>query len=70
LLGAIDKDKEKNRLSKEQEQLLKQISGLEARLASEEFRSKAPADLVAKQNDQLSAAKDQLAKNQAALAKL
>jgi valyl-tRNA synthetase len=70
LLGAIDKDKEKNRLSKEQEQLLKQISGLEARLASEEFRSKAPADLVAKQNDQLSAAKDQLAKNQSALAKL
>jgi valyl-tRNA synthetase len=46
LLGAIDKDKEKNRLEKDQENLLKQISGLETRLASPEFTAKAPAELV------------------------
>ena len=67
LLGAIDKDKEKNRLEKDQENLLKQISGLETRLASPEFTAKAPAELVAKQNEQLSEAKSALIKVEAAL---
>ena len=53
LLGAIDPEKEKIRLEKEKDNLLKLISGLSARLDNEEFVSRAPAAVVQVEKDKL-----------------
>lgn len=46
LLGAVDKEKETQRLIKEKENLSKMISNLENQLANQEFLAKAPVSVV------------------------
>ncbi len=70
LIGGIDKDKEKNRLVKEQENLEKLIVSLQSRLDNEEFTAKAPEQLIAKQTQQLVDARTNLEKVVEALAEL
>ena len=53
LLGAVDEEKELLRLKKEKENLEKMISGLKVRLANKEFTAKAPAQIVAAENEKL-----------------
>jgi valyl-tRNA synthetase len=53
LLGAVDETKEKARLLKEKENLEKVITNLKARLSNEEFTAKAPANIVAAENEKL-----------------
>ena len=53
LLGAVDEEKEKARLIKEKENLEKVITNLRARLKNEEFVAKAPANIVAAENEKL-----------------
>ncbi len=62
LLGAIDEEKEQLRLKKEKENLEKMISLLGGRLQNEEFVSRAPASLVAKEKARLVAMKEELEK--------
>jgi valyl-tRNA synthetase len=67
LIGGIDKDKKKARLLKDQATIMAQIASLESRLNSEEFKSKAPEQLVAKQTLQLTEARNNLTKIEEAL---
>jgi valyl-tRNA synthetase len=62
LLGAVDKTKERQRLTKELANLSAQIASLELRLGNEDFVAKAPEVLITKQREQLSEAKNSLAK--------
>lgn len=70
LLGAIDKEKERQRLGKEMERLTFQISSLESRLSNQDFVSKAPESLIVKQQEQLAEAKSALSKVESALASM
>ena len=62
LLGAVDKEKEAQRLNKEKENLEKMIGALAGRLENEEFTAKAPAALVEKERARLSEMKIELEK--------
>ncbi len=53
LLGAIDEEKEKERLLKEKINLEKLISSQEAKLANQDFIGRAPANIVAAEQDKL-----------------
>ncbi|MFA6106091.1 MAG: valine--tRNA ligase [Patescibacteria group bacterium] len=53
LVGAIDEEKEKERIKKEVEKLEKLISGLSARLRNKEFTEKAPEEIVKKEKEKL-----------------
>lgn len=53
LLGAIDEEKEKQRLIKEQENLKKMINSLEQRLQNAEFVTKAPQPIIAAERAKL-----------------
>jgi len=53
LAGAIDEEKEKERIKKEVEKLEKLISGLNARLQNKEFTEKAPEEIVKKEKEKL-----------------
>jgi valyl-tRNA synthetase len=53
LLGAIDEEKEKQRLIKEKENLEKMIISLTQRLSNEEFTAKAPENIVAAEKAKL-----------------
>jgi valyl-tRNA synthetase len=53
LKGLIDVDVERNRLEKEIARLQGQLNGVQAKLANETFVSKAPADVLQKENDKL-----------------
>lgn len=64
LLDAVDKVKEKVRLEKETFNLEKYIANLESKLSNTAFVSKAPANVVAKQQKELSDAKIKLAEIQ------
>ena len=46
LLGAIDHEKEKTRLLKEKEQLIKLITGVKSRLNDKEFSERAPVQVI------------------------
>ncbi len=67
LSGAIDLDKEKERLQKEFESLTKFINGLENKLANEEFVKNAPPAVVEKEHQKLSEAQAKLDKIEAQL---
>ena len=54
------RDKEKTRLEKEREKLLKMAESTEAKLANTEFRSRAPKEIVEKLEENLSQTKKQL----------
>ncbi len=56
LAGLIDTDAERAKLSKQLTEAEGEIKRLEGKLANEQFRSKAPADVVAKEQEKLSAA--------------
>src|SRR5680860_216999 len=70
LLGAIDKDAEKVRLSKEEEALQKLINIQEYKLANEEFISNAPEKIVNKEKQKLEKYQIELNKINNALANL
>jgi valyl-tRNA synthetase len=57
LAGAVDLEKEKAKLAKELEEIEKYISSTEAKLANEEFTSKAPEKVVQGMKDKLEEAK-------------
>jgi len=70
VLGVLDPDKERARLTAQREELIKQIRSTEARLANEQFVSKAPANVVQGARDKLAELKaelDKVAENLAAL---
>jgi valyl-tRNA synthetase len=62
LLGIIDVEQERQRLRKEHDRVSVQLHGTEARLASEQFTARAPAEVVAKERDKAASLRDQLAR--------
>ncbi|MDD5094204.1 MAG: valine--tRNA ligase [Dehalococcoidia bacterium] len=70
LRGMIDFDAERNRLQKEIESVHAQISRTEARLANEQFISKAPAQVVERERQNIAEGKDRLERLQKQLAEL
>lgn len=62
LLDAIDQEKEKERILKERATLEKLINNLEGRLANKEFTDRAPAQIVAQEQEKLAAYKAELTK--------
>ena len=70
LAGHIDLDAERARGEKELQNLRQQIEAKEKKLANENFVSRAPADVVQKERESLSALRDRLESTMAALEKL
>lgn len=68
LLGAVDPEKERARLQKEEESLLKLIDSLKSRLDNQEFIGRAPANIVQAEKDKLSRYQTELEKIKASLA--
>ncbi len=66
----FDPDAEKARGEKEREKLIQQIDAKEKKLSNENFVSRAPADVVQKERESLSALRDRLHSTEAALAEL
>ena len=66
----IDVGAEKTRLEKEKQQLIGQIASKEKQLGNENFVSRAPAEVVAKERAALAELKDRLTAATADLAKL
>jgi valyl-tRNA synthetase len=62
LLGVIDVDQERQRLAKELDRIEAQLRGTEARLESEQFTARAPAEIVAKERDKATSLRDQRAR--------
>jgi valyl-tRNA synthetase len=62
LLGAIDEEKEKMRRNKEIKNLNKVISIIENKLANNDFATKAPAELIQKEQEKLKNYKQELEK--------
>ncbi|MCL2121390.1 MAG: valine--tRNA ligase [Clostridiales bacterium] len=60
LEGLIDREAEKKRLAKESDKVTKEIHALETKLANEGFRSKAPAEVIAKEEEKLADARYRL----------
>jgi valyl-tRNA synthetase len=59
LAGIIDVDQERQRLTKELERVEGQLRGTEARLGSEQFTARAPADIVAREREKADSLRDQ-----------
>lgn len=70
LEGVIDIEKEKERLSKEQDTLKKYQTGIEARLSDEKFTGKAPAHIIEQNRESLEDTKRKLEELKGALANL
>ncbi len=64
MAGLIDKDAELGRLKKEMEKLQKEVGRLEGKLGNEKFVASAPEEVVAKEREKLTAAKESQAKLQ------
>jgi len=60
LLDVIDSDAESDRLGKQAETLQKGIRGIEAKLANEGFRTKAPAEVIEREEQRLAKLKADL----------
>jgi valyl-tRNA synthetase len=67
LAGLIDFAAEHARLSKQAERLQKEIDGLAARLANQEFVAGAPEEVIEEQREKLASAQDNFTKLQGAL---
>jgi valyl-tRNA synthetase len=65
--GLVDFEKEKKRLQSEIAILEKYVSGIQGKLANEEFVKNAPAAIVEKENEKLSEAKEKITKMSAQL---
>ncbi|MBR9989876.1 MAG: valine--tRNA ligase [Gemmatimonadetes bacterium] len=59
LAGVIDVEQEKQRLGRERDRIEGQLRATEARLGSEKFASRAPADIVAKEREKADSLRDQ-----------
>ncbi len=70
VLGAVDREAELSRLSKEADKLRKAIESAEKKLSNENFVQKAPAEVVRQQRDRLAEQKAQLAAVEDAMEKL
>lgn len=70
ILGLVDVAKEKERLTKELNQLEVEIEKVESRLATPAFSSKAPPAVVAKETEKVATFKDKAAKIRERLAQL
>ena len=70
LAGLVDADAERARLSKELEETRSRLSGLEQRLGNEGFRSKAPAHVVAKEEERLEESRQRAERIEEQLARL
>ncbi|MEX1182917.1 MAG: valine--tRNA ligase [Gemmatimonadota bacterium] len=62
LADVIDVEQERRRLTKELERVSGQVMSTEARLASEKFTARAPADIVAKEREKADSLRDQQAR--------
>ncbi len=60
LLGAIDKEKEAERIKKEVENLEKVIKGIEGKLNNKQFVERAPGEVVEKEKERLKKFKEEL----------
>jgi len=67
VLGVVDVDKEKVKLTKEADRLRAQIRGIEAKLGNAGFLGKAPADVVERDRQNLDRARAQLGAIEASL---
>ena len=67
LAGLIDVEQERQRLTKELDRISGQIRATEARLGSEQFAARAPAEIVAKEREKLESLKDQATRLQSKL---
>jgi valyl-tRNA synthetase len=70
LAGVIDVTAEQARLDKALAKLVKEIGGLQGKLANEKFLARAPEAVVAEQRDRLAGAEAERGKLDAALARL
>ena len=70
LAGLVDADAERSRLSKELEETRGRLTGLEQRLANESFRSKAPPQVVAKEEERLEESRQRVQRIEEQLARL
>jgi valyl-tRNA synthetase len=70
LKGLVDFAAERKRLAKEKEKTSKQIAGAEKKLSNEKFLSKAPKEVVAKEQAKLDEGKVHLEKIDQALSRL
>jgi valyl-tRNA synthetase len=59
LTGIIDVEQERQRLGRELERIASQLRGTEARLGSEQFTARAPAEIVAKEREKADSLRDQ-----------
>jgi valyl-tRNA synthetase len=59
LAGVIDLERERERLQKELERIDGQLRGVAAKLSSEQFVSRAPAEVVARERDKEASFRDQ-----------
>ena len=66
----FDPTAERARGEKEREKLIQQIEAKEKKLSNENFVSRAPADVVQKERESLSALRDRLQSTETALAEL
>ncbi|MEH6559847.1 MAG: valine--tRNA ligase [Marinobacter sp.] len=62
MAGLIDKDAELKRLDKELERLQKEIGRFEGKLSNEKFTAKAPAEVVAKEQEKLAEVRNNLSR--------
>ncbi len=60
LKGVLDRDKERERLTKQKEKLLKQVSVTEKKLANEKFVNRAPKEVVGAERQKLKDIQTQL----------
>ena len=70
LAGLVDADAERARLSKELDETRSRLTGLEQRLGNEGFRSKAPANVVAKEEERLEESRQRVQRIEEQLARL
>ena len=70
LTGLVDGAAEKQRLQAELEDTRNRVGSLGQRLSNEAFRSRAPADVIAKEEAKLAEAKDRLARLEEQLARM
>ncbi len=70
LAGLVDADAERARLTKELEETQGRLTGLEQRLGNEGFRSKAPAHVVAKEEERLAESRQRVERIEEQLARL
>jgi valyl-tRNA synthetase len=70
LAGLFDIDAERSRLQKQIDEATAEAARIEAKLANEGFRAKAPAHIIAAEEERLAAVRQRLAALKASMAEL